>query len=284
MNGALPGPMRSTAAQLFAVDPVGYRRHTAAIARRPGARSLARDAARGVAAVAAVEASAAAYRRWPACSAASISTRPCWPAGPSPSAACWRKPMAACSCWRWRSGWRPRRRCTSPPRWMRGKRSSSATGCRCGCRRGSASSRWMRGSTTSSRRQRCAIGWRFISISNEIVVRDAEEFPIDGAGDRGGARASAVDCSRAGSRSRRSAPRLRRSASSRCARRCWRCASPAPARRLAGHAQVEQDDIALAARLVLAPRALMFPQAQEPASRSRQPEPPSRVDADNERR
>ena len=38
------------------------------------------------------------------------------------------------------------------------------------------------------------------------------------------------------------------------------CASAA----LAGHAAIEQDDIALAARLVLAPRALVFPQAHEP--------------------
>jgi magnesium chelatase subunit D len=44
------------------------------------------------------------------------------------------------------------------------------------------------------------------------------------------------------------------------------CASAA----LASHDQVEQDDIALAARLVLAPRALLFPQEQGPE----QPEPP----------
>ena len=44
------------------------------------------------------------------------------------------------------------------------------------------------------------------------------------------------------------------------------CASAA----LSAHDAVEQDDIALAARLVLAPRALVFPQEQEPE----QPEPP----------
>ncbi len=44
------------------------------------------------------------------------------------------------------------------------------------------------------------------------------------------------------------------------------CASAA----LSAHDAVEQDDIALAARLVLAPRALVFPQQQEPE----QPEPP----------
>ena len=38
---------------------------------------------------------------------------------------------------------------------------------------------------------------------------------------------------------------------------------------LAAHPQIEQDDIALAARLVLAPRALIFPQSEET-----QPEPP----------
>jgi magnesium chelatase subunit D len=44
------------------------------------------------------------------------------------------------------------------------------------------------------------------------------------------------------------------------------CASAA----LSGHRAVEPDDIALAARLVLAPRALVFPQEQAPG----QPEPP----------
>ena len=43
------------------------------------------------------------------------------------------------------------------------------------------------------------------------------------------------------------------------------CASAA----LAAHHAVEQDDIALAARLVLAPRALVFPQEQGPEQRSR---------------
>lgn len=48
------------------------------------------------------------------------------------------------------------------------------------------------------------------------------------------------------------------------------CASAA----LAGHAGVEQDDVALAARLVLAPRALAIPQAEEPASPEQSAEPP----------
>jgi magnesium chelatase subunit D len=42
----------------------------------------------------------------------------------------------------------------------------------------------------------------------------------------------------------------------------------------AGHTEVQQDDIALAARLVLAPRALLFPQAQEPQQPQQQPETP----------
>ena len=49
------------------------------------------------------------------------------------------------------------------------------------------------------------------------------------------------------------------------------CASAA----LAAHDLVEQDDIALAARLVLAPRALVFPQAQEPEAPEPEQEPHS---------
>jgi magnesium chelatase subunit D len=54
------------------------------------------------------------------------------------------------------------------------------------------------------------------------------------------------------------------------------CASAA----LAGHAEVEQDDIALAARLVLAPRALVFPQTQEP---EQQAEPPPDDSGDDDK-
>jgi magnesium chelatase subunit D len=43
---------------------------------------------------------------------------------------------------------------------------------------------------------------------------------------------------------------------------------------LAGHDTVEQDDIALAARLVLAPRALVFPELEEPSEQAEQPETP----------
>ena len=48
------------------------------------------------------------------------------------------------------------------------------------------------------------------------------------------------------------------------------CASAA----LAGHSRVEQDDLALAARLVLAPRALVFPPSDE-AGQPEQPPPPA---------
>ena len=54
------------------------------------------------------------------------------------------------------------------------------------------------------------------------------------------------------------------------------CASAA----LARHAAVEQDDIAVAARLVLAPRALLVPQPLEP---ERQPEPPPDDSGDDEK-
>ena len=53
---------------------------------------------------------------------------------------------------------------------------------------------------------------------------------------------------------------------------------------LAGHAVVEQDDIAMAARLVLAPRALIFPQAEEPDQPDQPPEPPAETESDNDRR
>ena len=46
---------------------------------------------------------------------------------------------------------------------------------------------------------------------------------------------------------------------------------------LAGHEKLEQDDIALAARLVLAPRALVFPQAEAP------PEPPPEQSLESEK-
>jgi magnesium chelatase subunit D len=53
---------------------------------------------------------------------------------------------------------------------------------------------------------------------------------------------------------------------------------------LAGHAAIEQEDIALAARLVLAPRALIFPAAQESDQPDQPPEPPTETKADKDGR
>jgi magnesium chelatase subunit D len=53
---------------------------------------------------------------------------------------------------------------------------------------------------------------------------------------------------------------------------------------LAGHAAIEQEDIALAARLVLAPRALIFPAAQEPDQPDQPPEPPAETESDKDGR
>lgn len=55
------------------------------------------------------------------------------------------------------------------------------------------------------------------------------------------------------------------------------CASAA----LAGNREVEQDDVALAARLVLAPRALVFPQMEQPSEPDVPPEPPPDGEADS---
>jgi magnesium chelatase subunit D len=56
------------------------------------------------------------------------------------------------------------------------------------------------------------------------------------------------------------------------------CASAA----IAGHVAVEQEDIATAARLVLAPRALIFPQAQQPEPPGQTPESPAENETDND--
>ncbi|NVN84846.1 MAG: magnesium chelatase subunit D [Rhodopseudomonas sp.] len=51
---------------------------------------------------------------------------------------------------------------------------------------------------------------------------------------------------------------------------------------LSGHDKIEQDDIAIAARLVLAPRALIFPQADQPdQAEPPPPEPPPEDNADD---
>ena len=49
------------------------------------------------------------------------------------------------------------------------------------------------------------------------------------------------------------------------------------------HITVEQDDIASAARLVLAPRALVFPDADQPEQQEQPPEPPSDPAAEDDR-
>ncbi len=53
---------------------------------------------------------------------------------------------------------------------------------------------------------------------------------------------------------------------------------------LAGHAAIEQEDIALAARLVLAPRALIFPAAQQPDQPDQAPKPPAETGSDSDGR
>lgn len=53
---------------------------------------------------------------------------------------------------------------------------------------------------------------------------------------------------------------------------------------LAGHDSVAQEDIAMAARLVLAPRALIFPSAEEPDQPYQAPEPPVETGSDNDGR
>jgi magnesium chelatase subunit D len=58
------------------------------------------------------------------------------------------------------------------------------------------------------------------------------------------------------------------------------CASAA----LAGHIAVEKDDIAIAARLVLAPRALILPPAQELDQPDQPPQSPAEIEADNDGR
>jgi magnesium chelatase subunit D len=57
------------------------------------------------------------------------------------------------------------------------------------------------------------------------------------------------------------------------------CASAA----IAGHVAVEQDDIATASRLVLAPRALKFSQAQQPGPPAQPAEPSAENETDNDR-
>ena len=116
---------------------------------------------------------------------------------------------------------------------------------------------------------------------NEVPIRQAEEFVLDEA-DKRAARARLVAlkagqaqveamCAAAGALGIGSlrAPLLALRVA---------CASAA----LAGRAQVEQEDIALAARLVLAPRALVFPTVQEPEQAEQPPQPPPEQSPEDE--
>ena len=116
---------------------------------------------------------------------------------------------------------------------------------------------------------------------NEVPIRQAEEFVLDEA-DKRAARARLVAlkagqaqveamCAVAGALGIGSlrAPLLALRVA---------CASAA----LAGRAQVEQEDIVLAARLVLAPRALVFPTVQEPEQAEQPPQPPPEQSSEDE--
>ena len=116
---------------------------------------------------------------------------------------------------------------------------------------------------------------------NEVPIRQAEEFVLDEA-DKRAARARLVAlkagqaqveamCAVAGALGIGSlrAPLLALRVA---------CASAA----LAGRAQVEQEDIVLAARLVLAPRALVFPTVQEPEQAEQPPQPPPEQSPEDE--
>jgi magnesium chelatase subunit D len=116
---------------------------------------------------------------------------------------------------------------------------------------------------------------------NDISVREAEEFPID-AGDIEAARARlpsvAVEPSQVEALC--TAASALGIISLRAPLLAIRVARVSAV--LAGHGTLEQDDIAVAARLVLAPRALVLPPAQEPAQPEPPPEQPSESETDSE--
>jgi magnesium chelatase subunit D len=103
---------------------------------------------------------------------------------------------------------------------------------------------------------------------NEISVGEAEEFAVDGA-ETLAARQRLADLRPDASQIEAicNAAAALGITSLRAPLQVLRVARASAA--LAAHTQIEQDDIALAARLVLAPRALIFPQSEET-----QPEPP----------
>ena len=140
-------------------------------------------------------------------------------------------------------------------RWIAARSRCSATAYRSFCRRASASSRWTRAARTRRRRPRWLSAWPIGSISTTSALRDIEPalFAPD---DLAQARVRAA----AGRGAASAIPTLvgdrrARSASPRCARRCSRCARRARSRRCAARGETEDEDVELAAALVLGPRA-----------------------------
>ena len=116
---------------------------------------------------------------------------------------------------------------------------------------------------------------------NEVPIRQAEEFVLDEADKRAaGARLVTLKAGQAQVEAMCAAAGALGIGSLRAPLLALRvaCASAA----LAGRAQVEQEDIALAARLVLAPRALVFPTVQEPEQAEQPPQPPPEQSPEDE--
>ncbi|MDN3276619.1 magnesium chelatase subunit D [Frankia sp. RB7] len=107
---------------------------------------------------------------------------------------------------------------------------------------------------------------------NAIGIRDAEEFALD-AGETAAARAKlrSLKADAAQIEAICTAATALGITSLRAPLLALRIASASAA--LAGHSRVEQEDLALAARLVLAPRALLFPPADEEAQPEQPPSP-----------
>ncbi|MES1147658.1 MAG: magnesium chelatase ATPase subunit D, partial [Bradyrhizobium guangdongense] len=113
---------------------------------------------------------------------------------------------------------------------------------------------------------------------NAIGIRDAEEFALDAAV-TAAARAK-LPCLKA------AATQIEAVCTAATALGITSLRAPLLALRiarasaaLAGHSRIEQEDLALAARLVLAPRALVFPPADE-AAQPEEPPPPLENEAD----
>jgi magnesium chelatase subunit D len=116
---------------------------------------------------------------------------------------------------------------------------------------------------------------------NEISVGEAEEFAVDGA-ETLAARRRLADLRPDASQIEAicNAAAALGIVSLRAPLQVLRVARASAA--LAAHPQIEQDDIALAARLVLAPRALIFPQSEETQPEPPPPEPPSEPPPDDD--